>query len=282
MSSIVENPTPDSVESDPVDPGRTIVKEDVARDGEEVRLDRSDIADPQNIDLTTGGTLGTNVVLTGEGDDEISGGLGADLLEGGAGNDTISGERGNDNIVGGLGDDTLSGGAGNDTISGGFGTDILEGGEGNDLLEGGSGNDTISGGEGDDRILGDNLNLSGPTGEDTLEGGEGNDTIFGGGSADTLDGGEGDDVLRGGTGADTLTGGDGNDTFEFFAEDIEPTIVDTITDFTKGEDTIRLVGIEGAVTYDNATGEFKVDGNTIAQLDPGLNLSEADGDWEIL
>ena len=48
----------------------------------------------------------------------------------------------------------------------------------------------------------------------------------------------GDDVLNGGRGNDVLTGGDGNDTFVFSAR----SDMDTIVDFTHGEDTIDLSG----------------------------------------
>jgi len=48
----------------------------------------------------------------------------------------------------------------------------------------------------------------------------------------------GDDILDGGRGNDMLTGGDGNDTFAFSAR----SDMDTIVDFTHGEDTIDLSG----------------------------------------
>ena len=51
------------------------------------------------------GTIGANVITTGDLDDRISGGNGNDTLSGGAGNDTL---------IGGLGQDTMNGGPGAD------------------------------------------------------------------------------------------------------------------------------------------------------------------------
>jgi len=59
---------------------------------------------------------------------------------------------------------------------------------------------------------------------------------------DRLDGGEGADVLAGGDGADDLTGGAGSDTFVFYAGE---TGVDTIKDYTLGEDVIDISGLIG-------------------------------------
>ena len=58
----------------------------------------------------------------------------------GNGNDTITGNAANNILSSGNGNDILSGGAGNDTLSGGTGSDHLDGGTGNDtaLLESGA------------------------------------------------------------------------------------------------------------------------------------------------
>lgn len=84
----------------------------------------------------------------------------------------------------------------------------------------------------------DNL-LVGNSGSNYLEGRDGNDTIRGGLGNDTLNGAAGNDVLLGGPGADTfrfgVMGGDGNDTL-----DVNDIGIDTIVDFTPGEDAIQL------------------------------------------
>jgi serralysin len=73
-----------------------------------------------------------------------------------------------------------------------------------------------------------------------------------------MDGGAGNDRLLGSIDADRLTGGAGDDDFIF--EDFEDfipisgSVLDTITDFTRGEDLIDLSQIDakGAVAGDQA------------------------------
>jgi Ca2+-binding RTX toxin-like protein len=80
---------------------------------------------------------------------------------------------------------------------------------------------------------------TGNAGGNVITGGIGNDTLNGAGGNDTLLGGDGNDTLLGGPGNDTLTGGAGND---FFVLNTAPgaTNVDTITDFTSGQDHLKL------------------------------------------
>ncbi|WP_281041324.1 calcium-binding protein [Methylobacterium nonmethylotrophicum] len=105
-------------------------------------------------------------------------------------------------------------------INGQGGDDSITTGGGNDEIYGGSGNDTIKSG----------------SGWDELYGGSGNDVLLGEDGNDTLYGGSGNDVLNGGLGNDTMTGGTGEDTFS-----ISPsTGIDTITDFVRGQDHLRL------------------------------------------
>jgi autotransporter-associated beta strand protein len=66
------------------------------------------------------------------------------------------------------------------------------------------------------------------------------DVINGGAGDDHVVGGAGDDTLIGGPGNDTLAGGPGRDHFVFNAALDKHTNVDTITDFTVGEDTFEL------------------------------------------
>ena len=86
-----------------------------------------------------------------------------------------------------------------------------------------------------------------------LEGG--NDILYGGGGSDNLQGGWGDDFLDGGVGNDSLTGGSGHDRFA-----LAPNYgIDTITDFTIGEDQIQLTG---GLTFNQLTIIQSPDANT--------------------
>ncbi|MFI3123467.1 MAG: M10 family metallopeptidase C-terminal domain-containing protein, partial [Methylococcales bacterium] len=76
----------------------------------------------------------------------------------------------------------------------------------------------------------------------------GADILIGTKNNDTINGLAGNDTIEGGKGNDKLTGGSGKDTFVFdlkdydFVGDFAPRAqnLDTITDFTKGQDVIQL------------------------------------------
>lgn len=147
------------------------------------------------------------------GDDDLFGMSGRDSVHLLAGNDSYSGRDGNDRVWGDRGNDTLKGNAGRDKLWGGAGADKLFGGSGADILNGGTGRDLLLGGGGNDELIGG-------TGNDSLRGGAGNDLV---------NGGRGNDVMTGGKGADIFV-------FETYGEKNH----DTITDFRKGVDTIKL------------------------------------------
>ena len=81
--------------------------------------DTSNIPVDQSNDTRIVAKGGGDLVLAGEGDDQI---------EGGAGEDTLLGEEGNDTLTSGADDDWLHGGSGNDTF-------VFEGGHGNDTIQ---------------------------------------------------------------------------------------------------------------------------------------------------
>ena len=170
---------------------------------------------------TITGSSAANLIITNGGDDVIITGGGADTVYGGDGNDTItssgagyySGGNGDDLMYAGLGSsETLDGGAGTDTLN----TTLWNGEYTINMVTGvtdyspesfinfenltsGNGADTITGTAGDNVI-----NTNG-----------GNDVIYGGDGNDTLNGGDGNDIINGGgtfTGTDTVDGGNGNDT----------------------------------------------------------------------
>ncbi len=195
---------------------------------------------------TINGGVGQDTAFGGRGNDLMLGGADADILLGDSGSDTINGGDGDDKLFGGKGNDSISGDAGNDTLRGGQGNDVVEGGAGNDLLHGDLGNDSLCALEGDDKAYGG-------IGDDYLGGDAGNDTLFGGQGNDVVSGGAGNDYIAGDLGNDTLTGGEGADTFGFryFAHTAQSAPnasipngnvfgLDTLTDFTPGQDKIQL------------------------------------------
>ena len=206
---------------------------------------------------------GTTGRFTGHGNDL------ANRLTGGSNGDFLIGLAGNDFLYGLAGADVLNGGSGADFLDGGTGADVMIGGTGNDtyvvdnagdlLIEGvnggwdtvwsylstfvlpvevenltyfGSASTFLTGNASSNQILGGN-------GSDTISGLGGDDRLFGFAGNDILDGGDGNDRLIGGFGNDILTGGLGADIFQFDLA-LLPSNVDTITDFTTGEDILQL------------------------------------------
>jgi Ca2+-binding RTX toxin-like protein len=210
------------------------------------------------------------------GDSRVSGGDGDDSISGGA-----AGSQGKHELVGGNGDDTYTIRSANDTVieKAGQGYDLVAayidytlgahvealrlvgdgltgtgneldnrivGSAGADKIYGLAGDDSLQGGGGDDFIWGGigNDTLKGEDGDDSLWGGDGNDMLIGGDGDDILYGEAGNDIIQGGAGNDRMTGGAGNDIFRFRADDIGTSTVDTITDFTRGQDKIDLSAID--------------------------------------
>ena len=152
----------------------------------------------------------------------IGGTINSDYIDAGDGDDTIYGEGGDDTLIGNAGADHIYGEAGNDVIDGGALPDFLDGGDGSDVIHGGDDADVLIGGKGNDTLFGENFTdeLWGNEGDDTLfcgndvdvaHGGEGQDRLLGEEGLDTMDGGKGDDEMFGGAGPDQLFGGDGDD-----------------------------------------------------------------------
>jgi Ca2+-binding RTX toxin-like protein len=189
---------------------------------------------------------GIEAVLTGAGNDVLTGSAAANWLLGNAGDDVITGLAGHDQLNGMRGADQIDGGTGTDTaeyqlstagvtvnlatggtaggdaagdvliaienLTGSQFNDILTGNDGANLIEGGVGNDKIAGGAG-----GDTASYQGAAAGVKVELIAGaQDTV--GAGVDTLTGiehllGSGHaDVLKGNAGANILTGGLAADT----------------------------------------------------------------------
>ena len=112
------------------------------------------------------GSLGTQNLFGGVGNDQIYAGTGQQTIMGGVGDDTIWGGSGAQLLIGGHGPDmihagwgqqTVTGGVDNNMISGGNDNQVLEGGHGDNVLTAGSGNDTLSGGTGKNTLVFSNL-----------------------------------------------------------------------------------------------------------------------------
>lgn len=189
-----------------------------------------------------------DILIAGDGTNELRGGLGSDYLDGLAGDDRLYGGDGDDRLVGGLGADTLVGGAGVDTaiyqhsdqgvevrLWNGLG---LRGASGDQLFE----IENLEGSRLADVLIGDAQ-------ANTLWGAAGNDYLDGLAGDDTLIGGTGADRLVGGAGADSLEGGSGADMFRILAESQSTTTgYDVIQDFEVGLDKIDLRDAAGSVT----------------------------------
>jgi len=198
-------------------------------------------------------TLEGSALIWGYGnalDNGLTGNDVANKLYGLDGNDVINGKGGIDLMFGGVGDDTY--------IVDAYGDRAIE--------KAGEGTDSVFASA--DYKLGvnvENLTLTGTSDiwgygnveDNLLTGNNGANKLYGLAGSDTLNGGNGNDWLEGGVGQDQLTGGAGADSFVFRHGDFGGATVataDEITDFTHGEDHIRLnyVDANSTVTGDQA------------------------------
>jgi cysteinyl-tRNA synthetase len=167
-------------------------------------------------------------VISGSGNDKLTGDAAGNRLEGGAGNDTLYGGAGNDTLIGGTGNDVLNGGAGNDTALYPSSSalqvtlalmSVQTTGQGQDSLRA---IENLKSGSGNDRLTGNAV-------ANVLDGGSGNDTLAGEAGNDTLIAGPGKDFLTGGIGADKFefAVGDGSNTISDFQDRVDHILIDS-------------------------------------------------------
>jgi len=226
-----------------------------------------------DLNNTLTGNSGNNTLAGGAGADTMSGGVGKDTYyvddEGDSvietSDLTTEIDTVNSTVSFTLGDNvenlTLLGANNIDAIGNSL-NNVLKGNSGDNILNGGAGIDKMYGGVGNDTYYVDNtkdtLIEAFNSGEDTVVSSinfvlknnfenltlEGNGAINATGNkvANIIIGNDGDNILNGKEGDDILTGGLGSDTFIFNTKLSTVTVsnVDTITDFTGGEDMIQL------------------------------------------
>ena len=156
---------------------------------------------------------------------------------GGSGNDSITGNSLSNILIGGDGADQLFGGGGNDLLVVDIDDTVVQGGAGLDrvLFHGtedfsfsllGTDVEYVRSRDGNDNLdasgVSTNVQLFGEAGNDVLTGGNGSNYIDGGSGNDILNGGNQVDTLIGGAGADEMYGGGGND---LFFVDINDTVI---------------------------------------------------------
>ena len=193
-------------------------------------------------EIGTDTVTGIEVVLTGQGDDTITGSDGSERLSAGDGDDVIADGGGCDAVDAGAGDDTVVAAldAAADNYEGGEGTDTLDEGDGDDTVVASpdAARDDYEGGEGAD-TLDYSATMSGvliDLKEQTATGIEiGTDTISG---FEAIIGGAGDDHFVITEAPVSLQGGEGSDLFEFEAvtgTNAGAQVVHDILDFMVGD-----------------------------------------------
>jgi len=185
---------------------------------------------------------GNEITMVAKSEDQIDGAAGKGMIFGDAGNDSVDGLDGNDTIVGGQGADRSLGEVGNHVFQIPGISDIsklaktIDGGH-----DGGHDGGTFLFAAATGIIT---VNL--PGGAGIVAGGDGNDVQLGGSGNDTLQGGAGQGELWGQAGTENLTGDISGDVFVF--NDLSDLGMggarDVITDFTHGQDIIRLTNTD--------------------------------------
>ncbi|MBU2580479.1 MAG: hypothetical protein KJ622_02010, partial [Alphaproteobacteria bacterium] len=239
--------------------------DDIITGNGNTRIAYTQASEAVRVDLELGTASTVSGLVANVGSDSF---IGINAARGSAFADELLGSSGNDRLRGQGGNDFIDGRGGIDRVEYlNDGADVIV-----DLRAGAIGEGTAQDGYGTtDTLVGIENILGAVAGNDQLFGDAGNNEIRGEGGNDLIDGGAGDDRLLGGFGDDEQTGGAGFDQFEYFGGDGN----DTITDFTVGEDVVRLRGGTGVTDFsdlvvsDDGNGNAHVtllDGSTITLL----------------
>lgn len=244
------------------------------------------------------------VLLTGRGNDRVTGSARDDVIETAGGSDFVDAGAGDDRITDGSGANRLFGGDGDDGITSTFYSAEIDGGAGQDWLYisemartsdltidfaagkvstgtvlRGFEQANLALGSGNDRVIAGDLayltvdagagndHLEGGAGRDALYGEDGNDYIHGGAGNDSIVTGAGDDVAYGGDGMDTLANTGGSDVLDGGAGD------DWLQDTFPGSGSLGVASIlRGGAGNDTINARYlgEVDGGEGRDL---LNLN---------
>jgi Ca2+-binding RTX toxin-like protein len=217
-------------------------------------------------------------------------------LTGSAFDDKLSGTNSTNSLIGGGGKDTILGLGGDDSLFGEDGDDVLTGGTGADALTGGNGLDTASYDTAAASVVASLTTSAANTGDaagdtyssiENLTGSGFADTLTGSIGVNVLVGGNGDDTLNGQLNNDVLTGGAGKDSF-LFDTALGVTNIDSITDFSVVDDTIRLENaiftalttpgvLSAALFKDNFLAPRDADDRILYNSNTGSLFYDADG-----
>ncbi|MBO4401557.1 MAG: hypothetical protein J5809_06895 [Selenomonadaceae bacterium] len=252
------------------------------------------------INLT--GNSKSNRIIGTSGNDTIGGGAGNDALAGGSGKDIFVYESGNDviedyaagqdtiQISGEISDYSISGsdailkiGTGSIKVKGGKSSAILvvDANKTATVFQGGAIYNnatpskaaavTLTASYGSSLTAGSavvTVDASPRTSAVKIFGNAKNNFLTGGSGKDVLDGGKGSDTLSGGRGNDTLTGGSGSDVFVYADGDGS----DLITDYTSGEDLIKLAsGAVKGYSVKNGDAILKIGNGAVTLRGAGMN-----------
>ena len=213
------------------------------KDGGTDWIDAAAVTSDTTINLAAGkGRIdGVNITLSG-----------IDRVISGDGNDTLTGNGGRNQLVGMRGDDVLTGGADADRLDGGAGNDTANYSTASKSVTASLTKSAMNTGDARGDIYISIENLIGSNSGDQLTGSAAANRIEGGKGNDTLSGRGGDDVLIGGKGKDRATYANGYSSYTIKKDGDALIVTGEGTDTLK---TIETLSFKNG-TYDVATGKF--------------------------